>query len=81
MTVPATERERKLLEKYLRWEGSQWGPCPVCGAEVELLTAEERGWKAYGLTPKDFKPGKRYGVLHSSFEHRRAGIAPVGYSS
>ena len=74
-----TERELRLREKYLHWESHQYGRCPVCGAELRLLTAEERGWKAVGITKPGHKPGKRYGVLHSGFEHRRAGIPPVGY--
>ena len=77
--VPETEGDRRLLAKYLRWEANQFGSCPVCGAEVELLTPEQRGWKAVAITPEGYKPGKRYGVLHSGFEHRRARIAPVGY--
>ena len=80
MRPPPTEREQRLRSEYLQWEGDQRGPCPVCGAPLELLTPEERGWKAVGLTAKGHEPGKRYGVLHSWFDHKMAGVAPVGYS-
>ena len=77
--IPATEGERNRLARYLRWEADQRGPCPVCGAELRLLTAAERGWKPVRITPEGFEPGKRFGVLHDYYDHRRAGIAPVGH--
>ena len=79
--IPPTEGERNRLTRYLRWEADQRGPCPVCGAEIRLLTAEERGWKAVGITTPGHTPGSRFGVLHDYYDHRRARIAPVGYYS
>ena len=81
MRTAPTEREQKLRAKYYKWEGDHRGPCPVCGASLELLTAEERGWTRAGLTPDGYTPGKRYGVRHSWFDHKMAGIAPVGYAN
>ena len=81
MRPQPTEREQRLLAEYLRWESHQYGACPVCGAEIRQLTAEERGWKPVELTTKDYKPGKRWGVLHSRFDHKIAEIPAVGYSS
>ena len=80
MRPAPTEREQRLRSEYLQWEADQRGACPVCGAMVRLLTAEERGWEKVALTGKGHEPGKRYGVLHSWFDHKMAGIAPVGHS-
>ena len=80
MRPQPTEREQRL-KAYIWWESHQFGACPVCGAEMRQLTAEERGWKPVELTTKDYKPGKRWGVLHSRFDHKIAEIPAVGYSS
>ena len=55
------------------------GPCPVCGAEIRLLTPEERGWKRLPVTPDDFEPIKRFGVLHDLDKHERAGVPAIDY--
>ena len=73
-----TEGEQRVRGEYLRWESHQLGACPVCGAELRLLTPDEYGWKPVAVTPEDFRPGNRYGVLHSWFDHKMAGVAPVG---
>ena len=75
-----TEREQRLHSEYMRWEQTHRGACPVCGAELRLLRPEEREWKPVAVTPDDYMPGRRYGVLHSWFDHKMAGIAPVGLS-
>ena len=80
MRPQPTEREQNLLAEYHSWESHQFGPCPVCGAEVRLLTPEEYGWERVALTAKDYEPPKRFGALHSWFDHKMAGITPVGYS-
>ena len=80
MRPQPTEREQRIRAEYHLWESHQFGPCPVCGAEVRQLTAEERGWERVALTAKDHEPGKRFGVLHAWFDHKMAGVAPVGYS-
>ena len=75
-----TEREKRLQLDYMAWEQSHRGPCPVCGAELRLLTPKERGWKPVRITTEGHEPGKRFGVLHGWADHRRARIAPVGHS-
>ena len=80
MRAPPTEREQRLRGEYLRWESDQRGACPVCGAELRLLTPKEYGWAPVALTPDDFQPSNRYGILHSWFDHKMAGVAPVGIS-
>ena len=67
-------------EIYARWEQSHRGRCPICGAELRLLTPRERGWKAVRITPEGFEPGKRFGVLHDARQHSHAGIPAIGLS-
>ena len=70
--------KQKQASIYHAWEQSHEGPCPVCGARLEALTPEERGWNAVGMTPEGFSPGARFGVLHHGERHRLAGIPAIG---
>lgn len=60
-----------LKTRYFRWEQHQEGGCPVCGAVIQLLTAEQRGGFSGG--------GLRLGVRHDYWMHRNAGVPHVGW--
>ncbi len=71
----------------LSWNQLQEGPCPVCGAVLQLVTdplAQRYVWDP-GRRPSwrkreksDPQPEKRYGVLHDREAHERAGVPIVG---
>lgn len=62
-----------LRSRYLAWESTHEGPCPVCNATVRLLTAEERGVHNGGAG------AKRFGVYHDHRAHRLEKVPWVGY--
>ena len=76
-SIVQTEKQ-KMVSHYHGWEQHHHGPCPVCGARLEALTPEERGWKAVGMTPEGFSPGASFGVLHDGELHRLAGVQAIG---
>ena len=76
-SVAQTERQ-KQTSIYHAWEQNHEGPCPICGARLEALTPEERGWAEVGMTPEGFSPGARFGVLHNGERHRLAGVHAIG---
>lgn len=60
-----------LKSRYLAWEQSHEGGCPVCGAVMQIVQAGNRG-------VPDTAAG-RYGVIHDYGEHARKRVAHVGY--
>lgn len=64
-------RPSDLRSKYLAWEQHQQGPCPVCAAVIQLVTAEQRGGVSEGAA--------RYGILHDFREHQDARVPHVGW--
>ena len=76
-----------LRSRYLCWEQTNDGPCPVCGAVLQLVTdpfAHRAVWDAdRGMmrkrTSDDPPPPKRYGILHDGPRHAAAGVPAVGY--
>ena len=69
------------------WNATQEGPCPVCGAVLQLADdPNDPGTKVYDArrgrwrdrTPDDPIPPRRYRVLHDGWAHKAAGVPPVG---
>lgn len=71
------------------WNQLQDGPCPVCGAVLQLATdplAERMVWdsRKHAMRPRtkdDPPPPKRYTVVHDAETHRGAGVPAVGQVS
>jgi hypothetical protein len=79
------------------WNQLQEGPCPVCGAVLQLATeplAQQAVWHHYRnpkttrwegklrkRTKDDPPPPKRYTVVHDAAAHQRAGAPIIGHAS
>lgn len=79
------------------WNQLQEGPCPVCGAMLQLATdplAQQVVWHHYRnpkttrwegklrkRTKDDPPPLKRYTVIHDAGAHQRAGAPIIGHAS
>ncbi len=70
------------------WDQTHEGPCPVCGAVLQLLTARQAHPDTADLvwdrgrmrqrTSEDREQPQRYGVLHDRARHAEAGVPCVG---
>lgn len=77
-----------LEAQYLRWEASQEGPCPVCGATLRMVSADESDtppviWdpeldRIRKRTEDDPSPPDRLAVMHDPTEHAAARVPHVG---
>lgn len=76
------------------WDQRQEGPCPVCGAVMQLLSPEQMGQhEVYDVVARkaisvdalreagSAMPPQRYGVLHNLTAHDRAGKPAIGYGT
>ena len=72
-------QQRRTPSRKVETSSIEEKPCPVCGAEIRLLTPEERGWERIPATTEGFEPGKRFGVLHDLDLHERANVPAIGY--
>ena len=69
------------------WNALQDGPCPVCGAVLQLYAHDKREtWDARvnkwrKRTPDDPDPPRRYRLIHDAAAHARAGASMVGESN
>lgn len=60
-----------LYATYMAWEQNHEGPCPVCGAVVQLVTASQRGDVSAGPD--------RLGMHHDWRIHRDKRVPHVGW--
>ena len=68
------------------WNSLQEGPCPVCGAVLQLAhdpndtgyTYDVRARRWRKRAEGDWQPPKRYRVLHDGWAHKQAGVPAVG---
>lgn len=67
------------------WNAHQEGPCPVCGAVLQLYSDRkpevwDRGrWRK--RTADDPDPPRRFQFVHDAGAHQRAGVPIVGLSN
>ena len=70
------------------WNQLQEGPCPVCGAVLQLYADPHASKYVYNPRKGEWRPRtaddpevtKRYQVVHDRVAHERAGVPAVGYA-
>lgn len=69
------------------WDQRQEGPCPVCGAVLQLVTDPQAAREVWTVgkwrrrTQTDAPAPKRYQVIHDAERHRIAEVPIVGMSN
>lgn len=82
----STFGDMRRSEKPPDWNQHQEGPCPVCGAVLQLAQDPHDGGEVWDArrgkwrrrTDDDPEPPRRYRILHDGWAHKERGVPAVG---